>query len=131
MRRWLTIFAFLVIAAMLANAECSASCFNFESPHTSKHNSACCTDHCSLAEHATTDSSHTGCQHEHSTLKYAELTTSQFDKASSFYFSDNVVVGGKEATVARTEMLASAVLDCRSDLPPEHLGRPFFSVLRI
>jgi hypothetical protein len=117
---------------MLANAQCSASCFVFGSPGVTEHNLACCTDHCSLTERSKTDSSHTSCQHKHSTLGYAELKSGELDNASSVYFwggSAPVAVGNAPTAVA--EMLSSASIHTRGDLPPGSVGHPFFSVLRI
>lgn len=131
MRRWLTTIAFLVVAAMLANAQCSASCLVFEPPAATEHTSACCTAHCSLAGHSKTDSSHTHCQHKHSTLGYAELNSAEPDKASSLDFhGGNAVAGVGNVTTVFFGILPSSIFN-RGKVPPERSGYPAFSVLRI
>lgn len=129
MARWLHTFALLVIAAVLANAQCSAACLVSDSPGATGQHSACCAEHHSSPEH-----SHTGCQHKHSTLRDAECGGTELCKASSFYLpggSDSIVTANI-ATVFTALPIPSVLMPVNSHgTPPKLPLLLVLSVLRI
>ena len=134
MTRWLSIFALLVIAAVLANAQCSASCFVFDFHGAAEHNPACCTDRCSFVEHPGTNDSHTSCQHKHSALQYAEWDSSELYKASAASQSDSsvvAVVGSAPSSLGGLSPVSLYLIHDRRGVPLGNSGIRFFSVLRI
>ncbi len=127
MGRWLHRVALVIIAAVLANAQCSAACLVSDSPAAAEH-SACCAEHHPSPEH-----SHQGCQHRHSALKNAELSGTDLYQASAVYLhSTDFVVAANVSKVFAVGPIALAFrLASSRGTPPKRSPLLVLSVLRI
>lgn len=80
MARWLHTLALLVIAAVLANAQCFTSCFMPGSSSAVGQHSTCCSEH-----HSPKSQPQSGCQHKRYELSAVEWDGAGFYKASSLF----------------------------------------------
>lgn len=124
MARWVHTVALLVIAAVLANAQCFASCFTSGSDNMAGQHSACCTEH-----HSPQKQSKSGCQYKHSDLKNAELGDTDSCKALAVSWHSDAIAAAVVSIAFHIHPTAFVpAADLTGGTPPRH---SVFSVLRI